>query len=134
MKIRIKRFMCLAMAVSMILGCFVLNVVAAETNPKDVARRASGSFKVTVEPGVIATGNTKLPLDAGETVTVKAAYTPYPTSVDVGVIDEDGIFHYETVENGSIDITFLISERGNYVFGIRNNGDSDIEVSGYIKY
>ena len=87
-----------------------------------------------MKPGVIAKGNTKFPLDAGETVTVKASYTPYPTSVDVGLIDEDGIFHYETVENGSIDITFSISERGNYVFGIRNNSSLDIEVSGYVKY
>lgn len=134
MKIRIKNLICLAMVVSMILGCLVVNVAATGETPKDAARRASGSFKTTVKSGVIAKGNTKLPLDAGETVTVKASYTPYPTSVDVGLIDEDGIFHYETVENGSIDITFSISERGNYVFGIRNNGNSDIEVSGYIKY
>lgn len=134
MKIRIKSLICLAMVVSMILGCLEVNVAATGEIPKDVARRASGSFKITVKPGVIAKGNTKFPLDAGETVTVKASYTPYPTSVDVGLIDEDGIFHYETVENGSIDITFSISERGNYVFGIRNNSSLDIEVSGYVKY
>lgn len=134
MRIRIKRLLCLAMTVVIILGCLAANVGAADGLSQNVARRASGSFKATVKPGFVAKGNTKLPLDAGETVTVKASYTPYPTNVDVGLIDEDGIFHYETVENGSIDITFSISERGNYVFGIRNNGDSDIEVSGYIKY
>lgn len=134
MKIRIKSLICLAMVVSMILGCLVVNVAATGEIPKDTVLRASGSFKTTVKPGVIAKGNTKLPLDAGETVTVKASYTPYPTSVDVGLIDEDGIFHYETVENGSIDITFSINDRGNYTFGIRNNGNTDIEVSGYIKY
>ncbi len=134
MKVRIKRIMCLVMAIGMIFGCFTVNVVASETSLKEAALRASGSFKITIEPSVIAKGNTKLPLEKGETVTVKAAYTPYPTSVDVGLIDEEGIFHYTTVENGSIDVTFSISERGNYIFGIRNNGDSDIEVSGYIKY
>ena len=110
------------------------DVGAVEWHSQNVARRASGSFKTTVKPGFVAKGNTKLPLDAGETVTVKASYTPYPTSVDVGLIDEDGIFHYETVENGTIDITFSINDRGNYTFGIRNNGNTDIEVSGYIKY
>lgn len=133
MKIRIKQVICLVMALSMIL-CLAVNVAAAGTIPKNIDRRASGSFKITVKPGVIAKGNTNLPLDAGETVTVKAVYTPYPTSVDVGLIEEDGIFHYKTVENGSIDITFSISERGNYILGIRNNGNSNIEVSGYIKY
>ena len=76
MKIRIKRLMCLVMVVSMILGCLVVKVAATGEIPKDVARRASGSFKITVKPGIIAKGNTKLPLDAGETVTVKASY-PY---------------------------------------------------------
>ena len=80
MKIRIKSLICLAMVVSMILGCLVVNVAATGEIPKDVARRASGSFKITVKPGIIAKGNTKLPLDAGETVTVKASYTPYPTN------------------------------------------------------
>lgn len=134
MRVRIKRFLCLAMAVVIILGCFAANVGAIEWHSQNVARRASGSFKTTVKPGFVAKGNTKLPLDAGETVTVKASYTPYPMSVDVGLIDEDGIFHYETVENGTIDITFSINDRGNYTFGIRNNGNTDIEVSGYIKY
>lgn len=134
MRVRVKCFLCLAMAVVIILGCFAANVGSVEWHSQNVARRASGSFKTTVKPGFVAKGNTKLPLDAGETVTVKASYTPYPTSVDVGLIDEDGIFHYETVENGTIDITFSINDRGNYTFGIRNNGNTDIEVSGYIKY
>ena len=108
MRVRVKCFLCLAMAVVIILGCFAANVGAVEWHSQNVARRASGSFKTTVKPGFVAKGNTKLPLDAGETVTVKASYTPYPTSVDVGLIDEDGIFHYETVENGTIDITFSI--------------------------
>ena len=130
MRIRIKRLLCLAMTVVIILGCLAANVGAADGLSQNVARRASGSFKTTVKPGFVAKGNT----NAGETVTVKASYTPYPTSVDVGLIDEDGIFHYETVKNGTIDITFSINDRGNYTFGIRNNGSTDIEVSGYIKY
>ena len=74
MRVRVKCFLCLAMAVVIILGCFAANVGAVEWHSQNVARRASGSFKTTVKPGFVAKGNTKLPLDAGETVTVKASY------------------------------------------------------------
>lgn len=134
MKRRIKRFLCIVMVASMICGCLVVNAAATAIPENAVIQRASGSFKTTVAPGVVAKGTTTLPLEAKETVTIKASYTPYPISVDVGLVDEDGIFHYTTVTNGIIDVTISITERGNYLFGIRNNGTEEIEVSGYIKY
>lgn len=110
-------------------------MVAAEDVPKVAAvERATGSFKTTVKPGVIAKRTTKLPLEAGEEVTIKATYSPYSVSVDVGLIDSDGIFHFITVSDGIIDEKIAVTERGNYTFAIRNNGSVDIEVSGYVNY
>ena len=109
--------------------------MAASAAPGAAAvERATGSFKTTVKPGVIAKRTTKLPLEAGEEVTIKATYTPYSASVDVGLIDSDGIFHYITVSDGIINETIVIEERGSYTFAIRNNGKVDIEVSGYVNY
>lgn len=130
---KLKKVLCLVMAISVIFGC--IGIVAALDAPGAAAvERATGSFKTTVKPGVIAKRTTKLPLEAGEEVTIKATYTPYSASVDVGLIDSDGIFHYITVSDGIINETIVIEERGSYTFAIRNNGKVDIEVSGYVNY
>jgi hypothetical protein len=46
----------------------------------------------------------------------------------------DGVFHYFTVSDGSIDETIEIEERGNYTLAIRNNSGKVIRVSGFVKY
>ena len=127
---KLRRTLCFVVAISIVFGC--VGMVAAEDVPKVAAvERATGSFKTTVKPGVIAKRTTKLPLEAGEEVTIKA---PYSVSVDVGLIDSDGIFHFITVSDGIIDEKIAVTERGNYTFAIRNNGSVDIEVSGYVNY
>ena len=123
---KLRRTLCFVVAISIVFGC--VGMVAAEDVPKVAAvERATGSFKTTVKPGVIAKRTTKLPLEAGEEV-------PYSVSVDVGLIDSDGIFHFITVSDGIIDEKIAVTERGNYTFAIRNNGSVDIEVSGYVNY
>ena len=114
---KLRRTLCFVVAISIVFGC--VGMVAAEDVPKVAAvERATGSFKTTVKPGVIA----------------KATYSPYSVSVDVGLIDSDGIFHFITVSDGIIDEKIAVTERGNYTFAIRNNGSVDIEVSGYVNY
>lgn len=115
---KLRRTLCFVVAISIVFGC--VGMVAAEDVPKVAAvERATGSFKTTVKPGVIAKRTTKLPLEAGEEVTIKATYSPYSVSVDVGLIDSDGIFHFITVSDGIIDEKIAVTERGNYTFAIR---------------
>lgn len=110
---KLRRTLCFVVAISIVFGC--VGMVAAEDVPKVAAvERATGSFKTTVKPGVIAKRTTKLPLEAGEEVTIKATYSPYSVSVDVGLIDSDGIFHFITVSDGIIDEKIAVTERGNY--------------------
>lgn len=73
-------------------------------------------------------------MEAGETVRIYATYSPDNASVDFGLIDPDGIFHYINVTNGTIDKTIVIEERGNYTLAIRNNSGETIQVSGFVKY
>lgn len=96
--------------------------------------RASGSFNVSVNPYTRAKGNTDFPLEAGETVRIYATYSPETASVDFGLVDPDGVFHYVSAKNGSIDMTFEIPESGNYRLGIKNNSGQIVKVSGFVKY
>lgn len=96
--------------------------------------RASGSFNVSVNPYTRAKGDTDFPLEAGETVRIYATYSPESASVDFGLVDPDGVFHYVSAKNGSIDTTFEVPERGNYRLGIKNNSGQTVRVSGFVKY
>lgn len=129
-------------AVIGIVGCLVTNVgaigedlsynaPAAETIS---ITRATGSFSVEVKPYERAKGDTNLPMEAGETVRIRATYSPEDASVDFGLVDPDGIFHYLSAEDGVFDKTFEIPERGNYRLGIKNNSSQTVSVSGFVRY
>ena len=77
---------------------------------------------------------TSFPLEAGEQVTIKASYSPFDANVDFGLITEDGVFHFLSVDSGSFDKTITVSERGNYTFSVRNNSSKTVSVSGYVNY
>lgn len=96
--------------------------------------RASGSFNVSVKPHARAKGDTDFPLEAGETVRIYATYSPDSANMDFGLVDPDGVFHYVSAKNGSVDTTFEVSERGNYRLGIKNNSENTVQVSGFVKY
>lgn len=100
----------------------------------DSVTRASGSFNMVIRAYGKGTSETALPMEAGETVRIYATYSPDSASVDFGLIDPDGIFHYINVTDGSIDRTILIEERGNYTLAIRNNSGQDVHVSGFVRY
>ena len=74
-------------------------------------------------------GNLELPCHLQ---TISEASVPY--NVDFGLITEDGIFHFLSVDSGSFDKTITVSERGNYTFAVRNNSSKTINVSGYVNY
>ena len=67
-------------------------------------------------------------------MTIEANYSPWSASVDFGLIAPDGLFYPVRGQNGSINKTIEIVERGNYTFAILNNSSVEISVSGYVKY
>lgn len=75
---------------------------------------ASGSFSMSVSPYGKSEASTAFPLEAGETVSISAVYTPENASMDFGLVDSDGVFHYFNVTNGSVDKTIRVNENGNY--------------------
>lgn len=128
---------------SILAGVLIVSGVGMSANAADIARdrvielsleRASGSFNMTVPAKSILRADKSFPLEAGETVTIKATYSPFSASVDFGLVDSKGKFHYLTVNNGTFDKTIKVDTRGNYVFAVRNNSSQSISVSGYVKY
>ena len=73
-------------------------------------------------------------MEAGETVTIKASYSPFSADMDFGLIAPNGRFYYVSVNDGSVDQTIEITQRGEYVLAIRNNASYSVNVSGYVNY
>lgn len=142
----------IAMGMKKVLSCFLAGVVIAGSLgisasavevKEDVLTdrviemeitRATGSFNMTVPAKSMLRADDSFPLEVGETVTIKAVYSPFSASVDFGLVDSDGIFHYLRASNGTFDKTIEIEERGNYIFAVRNNSSSSVSVSGYVNY
>lgn len=134
---RVKKILCVALACAFTVSCLCTNSLAVErTEPETtvVIVRATGRFNIDVPGNDVRYLNDSFSLEAGETVTIKASYTPFSANVDFGLVTPDGRFRYVTVTKGSIDQTITVNQRGNYTFAIRNNSSAPISVSGYVNY
>ena len=98
------------------------------------ASRATGSFNMSIAAKTKSRAENSFSLAAGETVTIKASYIPFDASVDFGLVDSDGVFHYFNITDGNIDKTILIEETGKYTLQVRNNSNGEVKVSGFVNY
>ena len=127
----------LALACALALSCLWVSAGAAEVvtpEPELVVTRATGRFSDDIPANTAIQTSTKLPLERGEVVTIRAVYSPEYADVDFGLVDSDGLFHYVNVTDGSVDTSIEVDQRGTYTFAIRNNSSFSISVSGYINY
>ena len=139
---RVKRIICMVLACVAIVGAVSVPASAAEIEitalenftDKLIAPFATRSFNMSIPAKSKVIANSSFPLAAWETVTIKASYSPFSASVDFGLVDGNGKFHYLTVSNGTFDKTIKVEARGNYVFAVRNNSAKSISVSGYVNY
>ncbi len=134
---RKRNVFCVLLMCMILLGSFA-TIVSAVSMSDEVQTfsmaRASGRFSLDVPGNVMFEADSSFPLNAGETVTIEANYSPWSASVDFGLIAPDGLFYPVRGQNGSINKTIEIVERGNYTFAILNNSSVEISVSGYVKY
>lgn len=139
---RMIRMICMALAVVLCLGAVSIPAHAAEletTAPERYAMdffttRATGSFSMTIPAKTKLLADSSFPLAAGETVTIKASYAPFSASVDFGLVDSDGVFHYFNITDGSIDKTIQVDKSGKYTLQVRNNSNGEVKVSGFVNY
>lgn len=140
--VQIRKLICMVLCFVLLFVAVAVPAEAAEvdnTTPaifleSPISPFATGSFNMTIPARTKAIASSSFPLAAGETVTIKASYSPFSASVDVGLIAPDGKFYFFNITDGSIDETIQVSESGKYTLQIRNNSSNDIHVSGFVKY
>lgn len=134
---KMRKCLGLALALSIAVGSFGAPTMAAETQshrePLPEIQRVSGSFSVTISAGKHKKVSSSFSLEAGETVTFNATYSPRSASVDFGVVDSNNVFFYITATNGSVDGGVTVTANGYYTPAIRNNSSSSISVSGTVE-
>lgn len=134
---RTKNCLCVLMACVLSVACFGMNAGAVDSGaqePEIFVSRASGRFSMDIPGGALVTADQDFPMEAGETVTIKASYSPFDASVDFGLIDSDGVFHYLNTDEGTFNKTIEIKESGYYTLAVQNNSPNTISVSGYVSY
>lgn len=138
----IRKLICMVLCVALLFATTAVPAEAAEvdnTTPAifmegHISPFATGSFNMSIPARTKAIANSSFPLAAGETVTIKASYSPFSASVDFGLVAPDGKFYFFNITDGSIDETIQVSESGKYTLQIRNNSSSEIRVSGFVNY
>lgn len=139
---QIRRMICVVLACVLTAGALAIPASAVET-AGNVPERftmnqatpfATNSFSMSIPAKTKSLANSSFSLMTGETVTIKASYAPFDASVDFGLVDSDGVFHYFNITNGSIDKTIRISKSGKYTLQVRNNSDVEVKVSGFVNY
>lgn len=134
---RLKKIICPILILALAVSCISTDICAKEIDGLEehvIVSRATGRFTIEVPANGIRYGSTQLPMEYGETVTIKASYSPFKANLSFGLIDSENIFHYVTSTGGSIDYKFAISERGQYRFAVKNNSSYPVSVTGYINY
>lgn len=138
---KLKKALCMVLACVAIIGCVsgaagavqMDEEIPAEYSVEIGTPWASGSFSMSVPANSAVKANSSFPLAAGETVRINASYAP-DASMDFGLVDPAGKFHYFTVTGGSIDETIQVEENGNYTLKVRNNSAKPVKVSGFVRY
>ena len=132
---RLKRNITMILTCVAVICCFFVNAGAVQNEVAATNTvRATGKFSMEVPGETAVQASTSFPLEVGETVEIKATYSPFSANVDFGLIAPDGLFYSVNVTDGSVDQVIEIVERGNYTLAVRNNSSMTISVSGYVNY
>lgn len=134
---KMRKYVGLMLALVLAVSSLGTPAVATEIQNDALAaefQRSTGSFSMTISSGKYKKANTSFSLEAGETVTINATYTPRNASVDFGLVDSDNVFTYINVTNGSIvDGVITVTKRGTYALAVRNNSSNQVDVSGFVE-
>ena len=134
---RLSKLMGIFLACIVLVNGFCLVTPAAgtyEQEAKILVARATGKFSMEIPGNTAVQASSSFPLEAGETVTIKATYSPFSASVDFGLIAPDGLFYGVNTTNGSFDETIQVEQKGHYTLSICNYSSLEISLSVFINY
>ena len=101
---------------------------------EEIVPLAVVSLNVKVSAGKMVKASSDFYLETGETVEINVSYSPKSASMDFGLIGPDGLFHYVSADDGNLDKTIQVNERGYYTFAMRNNSPHGVQVTGFVNY
>lgn len=96
--------------------------------------RATKSINWSIPAGTIMKAKEEFSLEAGESVTINCSYSPSSADVDFGLVAPDNQFYYISGDNGSINCTIEVNDRGSYYLAVSNNSSNKVSVSGFVSY
>ena len=138
-----RRLLCMVLTGAVMIGCLCTgtgavdesNVVSKEYETTGTAIIwATRNLDWTIKANGTVVADTSFTMSAGETVWIRANYSPENASLDFGLVDSNEKFHYINVTTGSIDKTIEIPENGDYTLAIRNNSSKSVKVTGVVRY
>ena len=129
-----KRLAAALLSVMLLFSCSFVPAAAAESPSCDaVIARSTGRLNHRLLSGITPI-TSALPFAKGDTITFDCTYSPKSASLDFGIIDSDGVFHYLECTSGSIYKSIKIDEADRYTLAIRNNASYAVTVTGTVRY
>lgn len=96
--------------------------------------RATGSFEMSIGANKNVSADTTFPLAAGETVHIRAYYTPENADIDFGLIDPNGTYHFVNGKDGDINTVIEVPDTANYRLAFRNHSGFTVKIAGIVEY
>lgn len=132
---KIIKFSGIVLIVSIIMCCISPAVMASAGNGfENAGIFATGSIRFDVQPDSFAISRTAMSMEVGETIVIKAAYTPFSANIRIGIVDSNDRFYYVTDNDGDVDVEIEISQRDEYRLAVYNLSSTLISMSGYVNY
>lgn len=96
--------------------------------------RATGSFEMSIGANKNVSADTTFPLAAGETVHIRAYYSPENADIDFGLIDPNGTYHFVNGKDGDINTVIEVPDTANYRLAFRNHSGFTVKIAGIVEY
>ena len=126
--VKLKRILCMMLVCLSSMGLFLVPVEAADNinlQAGFIDVYATGRFSLDIPAGEIKAAKSSFPLEAGEVVTIKGAYSPFSASVDFGLIAPNGRFYYLNSKDGcSTELVSIVADENDYPADEYMNGSA----------
>ena len=137
-----RRLLCMVLTGAVMIGCLCTgtgavdesNVVSYSFETTGTAiTRATGNLDWTIEANGTVVADTSFTMSAGETVWIRANYSPENASLDFGLDDSNEKFHYPVSDKGKTYGSALLSEIVGHEPDLISAVGTDGQA-GYVKY
>lgn len=101
---------------------------------QDYQIMSTEKISVSIPANTAVQIKTGFSLEVGESVTIKASYSPFTASLQYGLMGSDHLFYGYSSSDGKIDDVLTVAQAGVYYVVLKNNSSVPVSVTGYINY